>query len=626
MIEFPAQCATSQQEAELFSGTTLTDWLDVSSTYGLFRSCAQTHKDRIALTHLESGLLDEQPRQLTYAELFAEVNQTANLLSSFGASRGKAVALLMPNLLESYFFAWAAGAVSTSLPLNYMLAPSALVALMRAAKADILVAPGPEVDGGIWDKVQAIRAELGSQLRCVIQVGGATARAPWVVSYDEAKITMPVDRLTHANAPTLNDNAAYFHTGGTTGTPKLVRHTHRNQLTSAYAFAYRYQISPDDVAINGLPLYHVAGAICCGLGQLMRGAHIINLSRDGLRNRTLLGNIWKLVERYRVTLVGAVPTAIGAIADAPVGGANLSSVKKAFSGGSLMSQSVADRFERLTGVHIHEAYGMTETSALISTDLLQDRHITGSAGYAVPFMQTEIRELLADGSIGTSVPVGTSGVIVVKGPAVTPGYLDPRHDADAFCDDGWLITGDVGYKAEDGRIAISGRSKDVIIRSGHNIDPMTIEEAALSHPDISSAVAVGQPDRYAGELPVCFVVPKPGRTLDVGEVMRHLESKVSERPAIPKNLYVLDTLPLTSVGKVYKPALRCDATTRMLEGLLGDVARLKVSVQEDGGRGLLVQLRCKHGSDIESLRAVLEQRLDSFLFRWKLTVDAREAT
>jgi fatty-acyl-CoA synthase len=155
----------------------------------------------------------------------------------------------------------------------------------------------------------------------------------------------------------------------------------------------------------------------------------------------------------------------------------------------------------------------------------------------------------------------------LRGPHVGPGYSDSSRDPRTF-EEGWLISGDLGHIDAEGRLFVTGRAKDVIIRGSHNIDPSMIEDALLQHPDIAIAAAVGQPDSYAGELPVAFVTLKAGATVDGEELRRYLEPIVSEPAALPKYVSILPDLPLTPIGKIYKPALRVLATTRAITDAL----------------------------------------------------------
>jgi fatty-acyl-CoA synthase len=170
----------------------------------------------------------------------------------------------------------------------------------------------------------------------------------------------------------------------------------------------------------------------------------------------------------------------------------------------------------------------------------------------------------------------------VRGPNVAAGYTDPARNAGVFRDDGWLITGDLGFLDEAGLIHITGRAKDIIVRGAHNIDPAVIEEIAAEHPAVVLCAAVGEPDAYAGELPLLFVTLKPGASLTEAEMLDFLAERIHERPALPKAVVVLDAMPATGVGKIYKPALRAMAVERRFGAVLAPLATNGVALRVEG--------------------------------------------
>jgi fatty-acyl-CoA synthase len=178
-----------------------------------------------------------------------------------------------------------------------------------------------------------------------------------------------------------------------------------------------------------------------------------------------------------------------------------------------------------------------------------------------------------------------------------------------------LNTGDLAYTDGTGRIHIAGRAKDLIIRSGHNIDPLMIENAMQRHPAVALAAAVGMPDAYAGELPVCYVALRPGATVTDAELREHAEQTIAERPAWPRHIHVVDAIPLTPVGKIYKPQLRGDATTRLVrqvvQGELG-LDEVEIQAREGGRRGMTVTV-CLPAAQRPSLERV-RQALGAYLF------------
>jgi fatty-acyl-CoA synthase len=270
------------------------------------------------------------------------------------------------------------------------------------------------------------------------------------------------------------------------------------------------------------------------------------------------------VEEHRITAIGGVPTVISAL-NAVAVDADISSLRVMLTGGSPLPCELADAFERRTGKPVRNILGMTECAGVVTIEPFLATRTAGSTGLRLPFTEVGVFRT-AEGSIDFTSPceVGTSGVVALRGAHVGPGYSDTARNAGTF-EQGWLISGDLGHLDAEDRLFITGRAKDVIIRGSHNIDPSMIEDALLSHPDVAIAAAVGQPDAYAGELPVAFVALKPGASATADELRRYLEPIVSEPAALPKHVWILPELPTTPIGKIYKPALRVLATIRAME-------------------------------------------------------------
>lgn len=266
-----------------------------------------------------------------------------------------------------------------------------------------------------------------------------------------------------------------------------------------------------------------------------------------------------------------MPTVIGSFCDVPKGDADLSSLRFAMTGGSPLPAAVAERFTRATGLKLIEQYGMTETVAALATTPVNGALLRGSVGLRCPFSQISVMRQSPEG-VWQDCPRGESGIVAVSGPQVCEGYLDPRHNKGAFTPSGAFLTGDLGYLDEAGYLHLTGREKDLIIRGGHNIDPLAIEEVANAHPDVALSAAVGMPDAYAGEIPVVFVTPRPGATIDLAALAEFLRQAISEPPARPRHIFVLPELPVTGVGKIFKPELRLQAIRHKLVMVLRDLA------------------------------------------------------
>ena len=180
------------------------------------------------------------------------------------------------------------------------------------------------------------------------------------------------------------------------------------------------------------------------------------------------------------------------------------------------------------------------------------------------------------------MPAGETGVLAARGGNVSPGYTDAARNPGTFTGDGWLISGDLGHVDDEGYVFVTGRSKDVIIRGAHNIDPAMVEEMVNRHPAVEMSAAIGQPDAYAGELPVVYVALKPGTTATEAEILAFVAPLIAERPAVPKRVHILPALPQTALGKVFKPALRLQSIERVFGEALAPLREEGVSVSVTG--------------------------------------------
>lgn len=594
---------------------TLEQRYDAHSVYDIFVKTAVRHPDRTALTMLMTGADDETPRLVTYRQLLDGITRAANAFAALGGP-GAGVAYILPSLVETHFTLWGAETAGYAVPINFLLQPQNIADLVRASGAKILVALGPHPQLDIWEKAVAV-GKLLPDIK-LIQVSLSDASLPErVVGFAPSLKAQDGHALTFGKARGGDDVAAYFHTGGTTGSPKLVTHTHRNQITAAFGGTVLQDLSETDAITNGLPLFHVAATISCGLSFFIAGANVIVLSPAGMRNPVIIKNFWKIIERHRATVIGGVPTALAALLNVPVD-ADISSARYSISGASLLPRAVALQFQKMTGTTIHEILGMTETGGLVSIDPAAAQPVLGSVGVRLPYTNVTVRKLGPDGSLGEACAPHEIGVMTVSGLNVTKGYRDDSHNSGALRN-GYLDSGDLAYTDEQGRLFIAGRSKDLIIRSGHNIDPLLIENVLQSHPAVALAAAVGQPDKYAGELPVCYVLLKPGAQATADELRAFAEPLIAERPAWPKQVFVTDAIPMTSVGKIFKPQLRNDAVHRLVMQVVSDVVGsgdATIDVAAGGKRGTDVTVTLP--AAYSDRRGAVETALDGYLFDYRV--------
>jgi fatty-acyl-CoA synthase len=545
---------------------------------------ARRQPDRVALTGIDEPDPAAAPRRWSHSKLVMDIRRAANLFHHLSAGRPSRVALLLPPMPETHLALWGAETAGIACPINFQLNHDHVAELVRAVDANILVALGAAPDLDIDAKVDRLRRECpGLQHVLHVSAGPGIGLRPDQRDFVAEMSDQDGSRLTFDEAS--DETAALFHTGGTTGAPKLARHTHANQLHAAWGAACMVGTRPTDVILNGFPLFHVAGSFVYGLSTLLAGGEVVLPTRTGLRNAALMARFGDVVEHFGVTLLAAVPTVIASLLSLNLDGDRLRSVRALLTGGSPLPDELAAAFEARHGIPVRNILGMTESAGVISIEPLASGRTPGSCGLALPYTQ-----VVAVGADGTHLPPGHSGILRIQGPNVSPGYTDPQRDAGTF-EQGWLVSGDIGHVDAEGRVFVTGRAKDVIIRGAHNIDPGIIESVLLRHPSVMMAAAVGEPDAYAGELPVAFVSLKPGQQVTPEELLAFITPLIAERPALPKRIHIVPSVPMTAVGKVYKPRLRAEATRHAMAAQLaqrGVIDRVEVDVEETAG-GLSVR-------------------------------------
>ncbi len=588
---------------------------------GLAEAAAR-HADKPAMIALY-GTGNEAPvRRITYAAQIARITQTANMLTRAGIGPEDVVTTLLPTVPEAFFALWGAETAAVGNPVNWFLEPRQIAGIMREARAKALIAADDSLIPDLWRKVEAIRAEL-PHLR-VFRVGGEGAPPPGVIDYDQACDAEPADRLLSRKQADWKTVAALFHTGGTTGLPKLARHTHGGQLLHAWTLSAMTDCGPGDVMFNGLPQFHVGGSTVGGLSPHCTGQTVVLMTPMGMRNPNVVRDYWSLVDRYRPTVIGMVPTSLAAVLNQPREGFDLSSVRFALTGGSAVPVEVARRFQGEMGVKVIEGYGMTEVHGYSTVNPFHGEQRIGSVGIPVPYMEVRIADVAADGTIRGDVKPGEIGHVLMRGPQVFAGYLDPGHSKGTMLADGWLDSGDLGRIDPENYVWLTGRAKDLIIRGGHNIDPMIIEEVLNQHPAVETAAAVGRPDSYAGEMPMAFVQLRPGKSATPEELNVFCRARISERAAAPAEIAVIETMPLTGVGKIFKPALRYEAAritfARELEALGSEGIEGTVSVGPDPAHGTLARITLsslgKHTK--ETAAELIRGRLGNYTLKYEI--------
>jgi fatty-acyl-CoA synthase len=606
---------------ERFEETPLESRLETLTTYDLIQRGAAADPEAPAIIFIPDGDSYDRPETVSYGRLVQRINQTANLLHDLGVGPTDVVSYLLPNLPQTHFILWGGEAAGIVNPINPMLEPATIAEICRAAGTRILVSLGDLPGTDIWAKAVAVRAEAPS-IETVIAVGAPGDPARGVIGFDEVIDNYPSDKLVSGRVIDPRDRASLFHTGGTTGTPKLAPHTHFNEVADTFMAASALDLNPGEAMLCGLPLFHVNAATITGLVPFSFGGHVVLLGPSGYRDPKFLGSFFRIVEHYRAVTFSSVPTVLSMLLDVPVGEADISSLRFSICGAAPLSVELFQRFEAYTGLKIMEGYGLTESTCVSSVNPLFGERRIGSIGLRIPYQEMKVFRP------GTSDEADTDeiGVLGIKGPNVFSGYLDPAHNTDIWLTEGWFNTGDMGRQDADGYFWLTGRQKELIIRGGHNIDPAVIEEQLYSLDGVQVAAAVGRPDAHAGEVPVAYVQLQEGASLEADWIMDRLKENIGERAAVPKQVIIIDQMPLTPVGKIFKPRLRWDAVRRVYEDALtalGSMAdSIQVTVAEDKVHGTLARIRLTPapGASADEISGRVKEILGRFTVKYEIEI------
>jgi fatty-acyl-CoA synthase len=291
-----------------------------------------------------------------------------------------------------------------------------------------------------------------------------------------------------------------------------------------------------------------------------------------------------------------------------------------------LSVELFKRFEDHSGMKILEGYGLTEGTCASSFNPYHGQQKIGSIGLRLPYMQMKVFIVDESGELVREAETDEIGAVCIHGPNVFSGYLDDAHNRGIWPRDGWLNTGDLGRQDGDGYFWLTGRTKELIIRGGHNIDPAVIEDPLYRLPGVQVAAAVGQPDPHAGEIPIAFVQLQEAADLTPDQILDYLKKEIGERAAVPKEVAIIEEIPLTPVGKIFKPALRWQAIQKVyqfeLETLEDLFTSMDVTVTEDKVHGSIVAIAVKAASDIshDQIRDRVSDILARYTVKYELTI------
>lgn len=512
-----------------------------------FRRNAAQFPDKIAY-------IDDHS-QVTWGEVWQISGEVASGLAGRGVGPGDVVAVQLPNRIEFVFVLAAVvrlGAVFCQFPPAYRA--HEIEFILQFSEAHTIVVPNRFRDFDHTEMIDGIRDRLPKLVNTVAVTTGESPTAlkdTWV-SLDQLRRDLdPVDRAPDRPAP-ANDVMRIAFTSGTTGEPKAVIHTANTTLYMTRHESEERGIDGDATILVLLPV-----GLNAGFGTIVQVANAG--ARGVLMEKFSPTALLDLVERHQVTSFLTAPTALLAILrDESLGSRNLSSLRFVQTGGSSTPVEVLREANERLGCPVIDLYGMLETGVTSCTDPDEPyEEWVGTVGRPYGFMQVRILD-----SDDADAPTGVEGEIVKNGPTICVGYYrNPDKNRESWTTDGWFRSGDRGHLDANGRLTISGRSKDMIIHGGANVWPRELEEILVRHPDVADVAVIGIHDDYFGENTCACVIPRPGSEPTLEDLIAFMKDEVAKYK-LPQHLELFDTFPLGPTGKVLKRHLTDEVEAR----------------------------------------------------------------
>lgn len=464
------------------------------------------------------ALSDEFLGTVNNCEFLNSVVISAARLASAGVVAGDVVGIQLPNRAEfvvAMFAAWRVGATVT--PIIPWLTEDELSHQIDDADAILVVREDEALYAPTHVRIVTL-SELSS---------------------------LPFDIKFQERRPSQEDVALIIYTSGSTGQPKGVELTHDNITSMATSLVQVLALSASDHSLLVLPLFHVNGIIVSVLAPLLAGGQTTMIGRFSS------STFFDTVDRVRPSYFSGVPSIFAMLDALPAEiDPDTSSIRFAICGAAPMSVELITRFEERFRLPIVEGYGLSEATCASTINPFDGKRKAGTVGIPLPGQSVAIMD-----PYGLSLPDGSIGEVVVKGPTVMRGYRNRAEETRQAIKNGWLYTGDIGKIDPEGYLILVDRSKDIIIRGGENIFPKEIESVVYRYPGVAEVAVVGRTHPIYGEVPIAFIVDRPGQTTDPEAILEHTRQSLAKFK-IPAAILKVDSLPRNPVGKIDKPRLR----------------------------------------------------------------------
>jgi long-chain acyl-CoA synthetase len=475
-------------------------------------------------------------REFTNMEMRKTALRLANALKSLGIEKGDRVIIQIPNCPEvynSFQAVYTIGAVVV--PINFMVGDAETAYIYKDTEAKAVISSKI-----FLPKIQNCRKDVPSLKHIILidsEVPEGTLSFHQLVADHSDQIQIE---------PTADDDlAALIYTAGTTGVPKGVMHTHHSLYINAEMQHKTVDLPSGLTSVNVLPLCHSYGIASLNYGLVVGGGKTVVLEQIDI------DGIFDAISRYKANIMGAVPTLyVYMLLHPNPEKYDLSSMEHWISGSAPLTLETWKSFKEKFGGEIVEGWGLTEAGANNACNPFRGKKKIQSIG--LPMQGTQMKVI---DDLDNELAPGQQGEILISGPMLMKGYWNKPEETAKVLRDGWLYTGDVGYRDEEGYFYITERKKDIIIKGGENIAPREVEEVLYSHPSVAEAAVVGMPDEVYGENIKAFVVLKQGRSATAEEIVEHCQGKL-KRFKSPKEVVFLNALPKNLVGKILRKDLR----------------------------------------------------------------------
>jgi long-chain acyl-CoA synthetase len=466
----------------------------------------------------------------TYAQFDDEVIAYANYFKGIGLKPGERVILDAPNCPEFIFtYLGVVRNAAVIVPVNPMFTLRELSFAAKDSGAKYII-----IKDSVMKQHEYTKRQLADELGVKVFVIDD--------SFSAAALESPREDFDLATDPEMI--STFLYTSGTTGTPKAAMLSHYNLTVNAAQTNTAFDAEETDRFILVLPLFHVLAFTCVTLMPLISGASIYIL--ESFKPKEFID----VLIGKKITAFIGVPAMYVVLVNAGKQQLEFPHLRRVISGGAPLPLDTIAGMQESLGLEVVEGYGLTEASPACIFNPIHGVHKPGSVG--LPFPLNDIRVVSEKGE---DLPAGEAGELLVKGPNVMQGYYSRPEESAMAIVDGWLHTGDIAKKDEDGYYYIVDRIKDLIIVSGLNVYPREVEEALFEHPKVAEAAVVGEPDKLRGEMAVAYVVIKDGEDIHHKELLRFLKARLAQYK-IPRRINIIDALPRNSSGKVLKRMLK----------------------------------------------------------------------